>query len=171
VRLESFVGAALVAVLSACRGGEPSLTGPNGVSSDCSSLDPQILEVLASHAHDLSLSASLLAGHASAREMVCFFRAPGLGEDIAVPGTFIAPVEICSDPVTFDPFCEENRCSSLSCTGESAGWVFKYWLAEAAISSGFVFEAARADCAWKEGTRGTARPQKGPPPARTKRPK
>lgn len=152
VRLESFVGAAaLVAALTGCQ--DPA--GPSGVSSDCSPcLDPQILQVLATHAHDLSLSASLLAGHASAREMVCFFQAPGLSGDVAVPGTFITPAEICSDAVTFDPFCEENRCSSLSCTGEGAGWVVRYWLAEEASSSGFVFDSGRIDCAWKEGASG-----------------
>jgi hypothetical protein len=155
VRLASFVGAvALVGALSACGGDEPPPAGPNGVSSDCSCLDARILEVLATHAHDLSLGAGLIAGRASAAEMVCFFLAPGLGEGVAVPGTFITPFEICSDPVTFGPFCEESRCSSLSCTGMGAGWVFKYWLAEAASSSGFVFESARVDCTWKDGTSG-----------------
>ncbi|HSF19369.1 MAG TPA: hypothetical protein VLK65_27845 [Vicinamibacteria bacterium] len=140
----------LATALAACHS-DP--TGPS--ESDCSAcLEPQILDVLTTHIHDLEASANLLTGHPSEREMVCFFSAPGLTGDYGVPAAFIFPVEVCSKPVQFDPYCEDNRCSRLSCTGEGAGWVVSYYLEQPASYSTFQFASARLDCAWRESAPG-----------------
>jgi hypothetical protein len=129
--------------------------GGSDSGSHCADyLDEEVLGVLSVHAHDLSLSAILLAGHASEREMVGFFVVPGLSGEDGVPGSFLIPVDTCSEPTMFDPFCEMNRCSRLACTGEGAGWTVSYWLEEPAQIAEFDFESARVDTTWADGATG-----------------
>ena len=132
-------------------GDESSSTG--GPGDGC--LPPEIFVAIDQHAHDLVASADLLATHPSENEVTGFLSAPGLPEPPALAASFAGPlVMTCSDPLLYDEFCEEGRCSQIECTGRGPGWINHVWV-EPALAGEWTFEEVHVHLRWSGGT-GTA---------------
>lgn len=135
----------------ASSGDESSSTG--GTGDGC--LPPEIFAAIDQHAHDLVASADLLATHPSENEVTAFLSAPGLPEPPALVASFAGPlVMTCSDPLLYDEFCEEGRCSQIECTGQGPGWINHVWV-EPALAGEWTFDEVHVHLRWTGGT-GTA---------------
>jgi hypothetical protein len=130
--------------------------GGGGSGGGAACLPPDILSVLDEHLGNMFASGSLLATHASAAEATAFFHAPGLAEPPGFTAIYASLFMQCGDPTLFDPYCEEDHCTRIECTGEGAGWVEHAYLDSPPFESGgFTFSAATVDNAWADGATGT----------------
>lgn len=128
--------------------------GGSGGGAGC--LSPDVLSVLDEHLSNVFASGSLLATHPSAAEATSFFHAPGLAEPPGFTAIYASLFMQCSAPTLFDPYCEEDHCTRIECTGEGAGWVEHAYLDTPPFESGgFTFSAASVDNAWADGATGT----------------
>lgn len=109
------------------------------------------------HALDLVSTAGALAGHASQAEATGFMLAPALPTPPALAASFAGPlVMTCSEPLVYDAFCEEGRCTQLECTGRGAGWRNHVWLEEPVRSKDWSIESVDISLVWEEGATGTS---------------
>jgi hypothetical protein len=112
-----------------------------------------VLAAIDQHAHDLVASADLLATHPSEAEVTGFLRAPGLPEPPALTAQYAGPLIMpCSDPLVYEAFCEEGRCSQIECTGQGAGWLNHLWIEPALPGEPFAFEEVHLHLRWSGGT-------------------
>jgi hypothetical protein len=120
-------------------------------------LPMEVLAAIDQHATDLAATAAGLAGHPSRVEATGFFLAPGLPAPPALSASFAGPlVMVCSEPLVYDPFCEEGRCSQLECTGRGAGWRNHLWLEQPVQNDGWLIEEVDVSIVWEEGGTGTS---------------
>lgn len=133
--------------------GSSSSSGDTGTTGDDCVMPEIDFEVLELHLADLVGIAELTATHPGPKEAVSFFTAPGYGTfDVAYAGPLIME---CSEPLMYDPYCEEGRCSQISCTGQGAGWEVRTWLEPAPVTKGdFEFSAMETKTAWADGETG-----------------
>jgi hypothetical protein len=104
------------------------------------------------HVLDLVSTAGALAGHPSQAEATGFMLAPALPAPPALAASFAGPlVMTCSEPLVYDAFCEEGRCSQLECTGRGAGWRNHLWIEEPVESKGWSIESVDVSLVWEDG--------------------
>jgi hypothetical protein len=128
-------------------------TTSGGVADECPSAE--VLAAIDQHAHDLVATAGLLAGHPGPSEANGFLLAPGLPSPPAISAVFAGPLIMpCSAPLSYDPYCEEGRCSQIECTGEGAGWIMHFWLQPASMSGDWDFDDVTVDSLWIDGNPG-----------------
>lgn len=141
-------------------GGTSSTTsagGSGGAGQGGSScVDDVTLAILQAHLTELVASAQLMATHPGELEATGFLLLPGLPKPPGIISVFAGPlVQKCSAPSTYDPFCEEGRCSQIECTGAGAGWEMHHWIEPKPLTTGeWTFDDARADTAWADGATG-----------------
>jgi hypothetical protein len=129
-------------------GDEGSTTGDTG--DGC--LPPEIFAAIDQHAHDLAVTAGFLATHPSASEVTGFMLAPALPEPPALAAQFAGPlIMTCSEPLLYDEFCEEGRCSQIECTGQGAGWINHMWIEPAIDGDPWSFEEVHIHQMWSGG--------------------
>ncbi|MBL8741596.1 MAG: hypothetical protein JNK04_10895, partial [Myxococcales bacterium] len=95
------------------------------------------------------------AGHGGTNEAAGFFLAPGLPEPPAIIATFAGLFMACTEPVLFDPFCDQGRCTQIECTGDGAGWSYHFSLDESVSAEGFALASVNIDHHWADGDSGT----------------
>lgn len=143
-----------VPLVVAC-GGKPS----GGVGDDedrTACLPTDVFMALDRHVLDLVGTAGALAGHPSESEVTGFLLAPGLPTPPALSASFAGPlVMTCSEPLVYDSFCEEGRCSQIECTGRGAGWRNHLWLEEPVQSDGWTIEGVDVSIVWEDGATDT----------------
>lgn len=143
-----------ISLVVAC-GGKPP--GEDGGDEDLTACVPtDVFTAIERHALDLVGTAGLLAGHPSEAEVTGFLLAPGLPAPPALSASFAGPlVMTCSEPLVYDRFCEEGRCSQIECTGLGAGWRHHLWLEAPVQSDGWAIEEVDVSIVWEEGATGT----------------
>jgi hypothetical protein len=129
-------------------GDESSTTGDLG--DGC--LPPEVFAAIDQHAHDLAITASLLADHPSTNEVTGFLLAPGLSDPPALPSQFASLFMPCSDVVLYEPYCESGRCSQIECTGEGSAWINHMWIEPAIDGDPWSFEEVHLHQSWSGGT-------------------
>jgi hypothetical protein len=138
-----------VSLVVACAGEPPGGVGGDEDRTAC--LPTDVFTALDRHLLDLASTAGALAGHPSESEVTGFLLAPGLPTPPALFASFAGPlVMTCSEPLVYDSFCEEGRCSQIECTGRGAGWGHHLWLEEPVPSDGWVIEAVDVSIVWEE---------------------
>jgi len=142
------ISTTLAETSAATTSGDESSTGEPG--EGC--LPPAVFAAIDQHAHDLASTAGLLAGQPSEVEATGFMLAPGLPEPPALSGSFASLFMICAEPVLFDEYCEEGRCSQLECTGKGASWINHLWVEPALVEEGWSFEEVLVNLRWMGGT-------------------
>lgn len=100
--------------------------------------------VLSEHLATLRYTADAVEGHPSSMEAVSFLALPGVLGSVA---TYATLVEACSAPLTFDPACDAETCSRLSCTGDGAGWSVETWFV-AEEADGWAVAEGRTVTTW-----------------------
>jgi hypothetical protein len=134
--------------------GGAASAGGGGGGAAC--LPADVLTELNTFLTSFGQASALLAGHPGPSEATGFFLAPGLPEPPAVVAIFAGPlVMVCSEPLLYDPYCEEGRCSRIECTGDGAGWDFHFYLDSPLQSDGFSFSQLDIDHHWADGASGT----------------
>lgn len=141
------------ALALACGDDLPDTAGGDGATQAC--LPADVLAAINRHALDLVGTAALLAGHPSAAEVTGFMRAPALPAPPALSAAFASLVMPCSEPLVFDAFCEEGRCSRIECTGRGAGWTHHLWIQRPVAAKGWMIEAVDVYLYWEDGRSGT----------------
>ncbi len=125
-----------------------------GTNGECVPAD--VLSELNEFLTTFGQAAALLAGHPGPSEAAGFYLAPGLPEPPAVVATFAGPlIMVCSDPLLYDPYCEQGHCSRIECTGDGAGWDFHFYLDGPFQSDDFSFSQLDIDHHWADGAAGT----------------
>ncbi|MBL8739862.1 MAG: hypothetical protein JNK04_02175, partial [Myxococcales bacterium] len=125
-----------------------------GASGACVPAD--VLAELNEFVTTFGQAAALLAGHPGPSEATGFYLAPGLPEPPAVVATFAGPlIMVCSDPLLYDPYCEQGHCSRIECTGDGAAWDFHFYLDGPFQSDDFSFSQLDIDHHWADGAAGT----------------
>jgi hypothetical protein len=146
---------AAVAVVLACGDDLASDGGGDGAMGGC--LPADVLAAINRHALDLVGTAALLAGHPSPTEVTGFLLAPALPAPPALSAVFAGPlVMTCAEPLVYEPYCEEGRCSQIECTGRGAGWIHHLWIERPVAAQGWLFEQADVYLHWDEGETGTS---------------
>ena len=127
-------------------------TGGGGAPS-CA--DPAVMAELTDFLSRFEQAASALAGHGASNEAAGFFIAPGLPEPPAIIATFAGLFMACTEPVLFDPFCDQGRCTQIECTGDGAGWSYHFSLDETVSAAGFSLASVDIAHHWADGESGT----------------
>ena len=116
-------------------------------------LDDETLAALNDHAEALRVSAAMLAGHPGALEAIGFFQFVGL--EVQRVAVYAGPLVMkCSEPNTYDEYCEDDGlCSQIECTGVGTSWEMHFRL-DAPAAGDISYDEATIDTAWSEGDDG-----------------
>lgn len=141
-------------VVAACGGEAPSEVDGDEGRTAC--LPTDVFTAIDRHVLDLASAAGALAGHASEAEVTGFLLAPGLPAPPALFASFAGPlVMTCSEPLVYESFCEEGRCSQIECTGRGAGWRNHLWIEDPVQSEGWAIEEVDVSIIWEDGATDT----------------
>ncbi|NUP11809.1 MAG: hypothetical protein HOW73_37655 [Polyangiaceae bacterium] len=137
-------------------GGAPADGGAGGTGGGAACAPDDVLEALNVFLTDFTAATDLLSGHPGELEATGFYLAPGLPKPPGVVAVYAGPlIAPCSEPLTYDPYCEEGRCTRIECTGDGAGWIHHFYLDGAVQSDGFSVAQLDIDHAWQDGSEGT----------------
>jgi hypothetical protein len=140
---------ALLSIVLALALGCGGDSDPDG-GDETGCLEPATLTTLDMHIELMRAVAAMLAGHPGEREATGFFIFPEL--DVQRVAVYAGPlVETCSTAMSYDEYCEEDDlCSQIECTGEGAGWIMHFRLAQPAGD----YTSATVDVSWLDAATG-----------------
>ena len=135
-------------MLLACpdEGGDTDSGGDDtGTQGAC--VPDDVLAVLSDFDVDLFAGGGQLAEESSATNAVGFLAVPGFG--VGMGSTVFSLIAECDTAKTYDPYCEDNTCTRIECTGAPGIWITHFTLDPLPYTEGeWTFDAASVDCEW-----------------------